>query len=158
MIKKRIWGLFAAGVVSVVLAATLVLSVPTGVLAQDSDGATNSDAKTPPAQMKGTWTGSIDDVKNGTGTLTLDLTQVKATVGGTFNTDWSGQNSPSGSVHGEAQGNKVKLTLVATNQPHACKVSMIGEVLTLDELKGTYHSIIPSRHCKAQGTFDVFLQ
>ncbi len=157
MDKKRIWRLFASGVVSVVLAAALVFSVPTGVFAQDSGG-TSSDANTPPAQMKGTWTGPIIDVKNGTGTLTLDLTQTKNTVGGTFDANWSDQDNPSGSVHGKAAGNKVTLTMVATNQSHACKVKLTGEVLALDEYKGSYHSIIHSIHCQAEGTFDVTLQ
>lgn len=158
MKRTSIRGLLTAATISVVLAAAIVLSAATGVLAQDSDGAASPDAKTPPAQMKGTWTGSIVDVKNGTGTLTLDLTQVKATVGGTFNTDWPNQSNPSGTVHGKANGNQVTVTFVATNQQHACKVKLTGEVLTLDEYKGAYKSILNLPHCKAQGTFDVFLQ
>ena len=145
------------GLCASILTAVFVFSVPSGALAQADDEVV-SDSKTPPAQMAGTWTGSIDDVTNGAGTLTLDLTQIKSTVGGTFSADWASQANPSGTVNGHAKGEKVKLVLTATNQNHACKVRLSGKVLSLDEYTGSYKSIINSRHCKAQGTFDVFLQ
>lgn len=108
--------------------------------------------------MAGTWTGSIDDVRNGAGTLTLELTQIKSAVGGTFSIDFPSDGSPSGTVKGDAKGEKVKLELTATNQNHACRVRLTGKVLSLDEYKGSYKSIIDSRHCNAKGTFDLFLQ
>jgi len=158
MTRKRLSVLLTTGAISAVLAAAMILAGPSHASAQDDDSVASPDSKTPPAQMKGTWTGPINDVKNGAGTLTLDLTQVKTTVGGTFSADWSNQNNPSGSVHGKANGNKVTLTVAATNQSHACKVQFTGEVLTLDEYKGTYKSLVHSAHCKAQGDFDVTLQ
>ena len=63
-----------------ILTVVLVFSAASGARAQADDEVV-SDSKTPPAQMAGTWTGSIEDVKNGEGTLTLNLTQVKSTVG-----------------------------------------------------------------------------
>ena len=147
----------SAGVCASILTAVFVLSLPSGAMAQPDDGVV-SDSKAPPAQMAGTWTGPIDDVKNGEGTLTLDLTQINSAVGGTFSIDSPTENNPSGTVKGDAKGEKVKLELTATNQNHACEVRLTGKVLSLDEYKGSYKSIIDSRHCKAKGTFDVILQ
>ncbi len=139
------------------LTAAILCSAPSAALAQADDATVAPDSQTVPAQMAGTWTGSIDDVKYGVGTLTLDLTQIKSTVGGTFSIEWP-QDSPSGTVKGSAKGEKVKLTVTATNQPHACTVKLTGKVLTLDEYTGSYKAIGNSRHCKAKGTFDVILQ
>ncbi|HVA79876.1 MAG TPA: hypothetical protein VNF29_03025 [Candidatus Binataceae bacterium] len=157
--RSRLSSVLTAGALSAVLAAAMMLAAPSRTLAQDNDNATIADSKTPPAAMAGTWTGSIVDTgKNGSGTatLTLDLSQVKSTVGGTFSI--SGGSNPSGSVRGKVHGNKATLKLSQTNGTHPCKVNLKGEVLTLDEYKGTFNIANPSKHCKAKGTFDIFLQ
>ncbi len=156
---SRLRKVLTAGAFAAILAAPMVLSAPTHALAQDDDDATIADSKTPPAAMAGTWIGSIVDISKGgggTGTLTLDLTQVKSTVGGTFSV--VGAGNPSGSVRGKVTGNKATLTLAQTNKSHPCKVNVKGEVLTLDEYKGTFKAANPSKHCQGKGTFDVFLQ
>ena len=38
---------------------------------------------------------------------------------------------------GSAKGEKVKLTMTATNQNHACKVQLTGKVVSLDEYTGS---------------------
>ncbi|MHB8382357.1 MAG: hypothetical protein ACYDC3_08465 [Candidatus Binataceae bacterium] len=159
MNRKSIWGLLTAGAITGVLAASIMLSAPARALAQDdSTSADIADAKTPPAAMAGTWTGTVvisSKSGGGTGTLTLDLTQVKSTVGGTFNI--VGAGNPSGSVRGKVTGNKVTLKLSQTNKSHPCKVNVKGEVLTLDEYKGSF-ALGHSKHCNGAGTFDLFLQ
>ncbi|MGH7779146.1 MAG: hypothetical protein ACREQR_04880 [Candidatus Binataceae bacterium] len=154
----RLFNVIAAGAIATILTASMVLSVPTRALAQDDDATAVADAKTPPAAMAGTWTGPLVDTgKSGTGTLTLDLTQVKATVGGTFSAT-GGTTDATGSLKGKAVGNKVTILLDQTNQTHPCKVNLKGKVLTLDEYTGTFKSATPSKNCKARGTFDIFLQ
>ncbi|HUY28383.1 MAG TPA: hypothetical protein VMV27_13270 [Candidatus Binataceae bacterium] len=159
MKRSRLSSVLTAGALSAVLAAAMMLAAPSRTLAQDDDSATIADSKTPPAAMAGTWIGSIVDTsKGGTGsaTLTLDLTQVKSTVGGTFSI--SGAGSPSGSVRGKVKGNKATLKLSVTNKTPPCDVNVKGEVLTLDEYKGTFNVAHASKHCHAKGTFDIFLQ
>jgi hypothetical protein len=147
-----------AGAIATALTAAFVLSAPHRARAQD-DGTAVTDSKTPPAQMTGTWVGDIEDKKNGPGTLTLDLTQAKATVGGTFTIVFTNSSdTPSGSLHGKATGNKVNLKLTATNQNHPCKVALSGKVAPIDEYTGKYKALNSSKHCQAKGTFDLFLQ
>ena len=159
MKRSRLSSVLTAGALSAVLAAAMMLAAPSRTLAQDDDNAAIADSKTPPAAMAGTWIGSIDDTSKGGGgsaTLTLDLTQVNSTVGGTFSI--SGGGNPSGSVRGKVTGNKATLKFSVTSKSQPCEVNVKGEVLALDEYKGKFNVVHAAKHCHAKGTFDVFLQ
>jgi hypothetical protein len=150
--------LLTTGAIATALAVTMAISAPHRACAQDS-GTAIADSKSPPAQMAGTWIGNLDDTKNGAATLTLDLTQTTATVGGTFSIVFTNSpDTPSGSLHGKVTKSKASLVLTTTNQSHVCKVGMKGEVAPIDEFKGKYKALNPSKHCQAKGTFDLFLQ
>jgi hypothetical protein len=157
------FGWIATGAFAVTMAASIVLSASPRALAQDDTETSSPDIKVPPAQMAGTWTGDIvisAKAGGGTGTLTLELTQVKTTVGGTFTVSGGGSKSPSGTIRGKVAGDKVTLLASPTSQNHPCHVHFKGVVLgpAFDEYKGSFSSIVHNQHCNVAGTFDIFLQ
>ena len=123
-----------------------------------SDSATSSaDAKNPPPDLAGTWSGNIKDEGDGSGTLTLQVTQNKSKIGGLFEIETNSQGSFGGDIaSGSVNGNKgtVKFKFeVAKDCAPKVKATLSNGNTTMT---GSYFQ--NTKHCKANGTFSVSLE
>jgi hypothetical protein len=134
------------------MSAALILG-PRAAPAQDAD---SPDARIKPVviQVAGTWSGTLESGFDGTGTLSLHLTQNKAKISGSFTLLATNSNA-SGTLKGKISGNEVALTLKNTgNQPH-CTAKIIATIDD-DDLMGAY-VLEGGKQCKGTGTFDLSL-
>ncbi|MGO9605265.1 MAG: hypothetical protein ACLQAT_18060 [Candidatus Binataceae bacterium] len=135
----------------------------TAVHAQEADDSGIDDAKTPPAitQVAGTWTGTDTgsfEVGGGqqpaSGPMTLDLSQNKKTVDGTF-TLTTTDETPGGSAAGKITNDTLMLRIHATmGTTHDCTAAVVATV-DGDTMSGTFLVQGPQKYCKAKGTFDL---
>jgi hypothetical protein len=111
---------------------------------------TSVDAKTPPPDLAGHWEGSVKDSGFGQAEITLDLTQKKSKIGGT----WDILDHFSGTIaSGSVNGNKGTVSLkFRVNKMCAPKVS---GVLSNGNMTITGHYFSNTKHCHASGTFTV---
>jgi hypothetical protein len=125
-----------------------------------SSDAQSSDAKSPPPNLAGSWSGSLQDNQFGAATLSMDITQTKnkKKIGGTF--DIEGIDTPnfseSGTVaNGSVNGNQGKVTFnfkVSKNCAPKVKATLSnGNTM----MTGSYFQ--KTKHCKASGTFTANL-
>ena len=115
-------------------------------------------AASPDSQMilpvAGTWTGTIDAGPDGSGDLTLTISQSKKKLTGGFTTDLSGGHS--GPLKGNVSGDVVKINLVDTQGQNHCKVMIMATVSGSDMSgAGLVHG---GSHCKGTNTIALTLQ
>lgn len=126
---------------------------PVGVRAQEVD---SPDAKAKPViiQIAGTWSGTSESDFDGTGTLTLHLTQNKTKISGSFTLLATNANA-GGTVKGEIADDVLTLTLKNTSSEPHCIAKIIATVDD-DDLMGAY-LLKGGKQCKGTGTFDLSL-
>lgn len=119
----------------------------------------------PPADLAGTWSGTITSDVAGTGTLQLTITQMsliltppgkgaQEALGGRWSTSFTEPAfDDSGTVTGTAWSANTDLTLALTDSATACEIDLTGSRTAAPSLNGTFMS---SRCAKAQsGSFVV---
>ncbi len=131
--------------------------------AQEADDSEMDAAKTPQpiTQVAGTWTGmdtgsfEVDGGQQpGSGPMTLDLSQNKKTVDGTF-TLTTTDETPGGSVAGKITNDTLMLRFHATmGTTHHCTAAVVATV-DGDTMSGTFLVQGPKAYCNAKGTFDL---
>jgi hypothetical protein len=146
-------------------AASMLLAVlcQTAGRAQDADESSTYEAREtgPITQVAGTWSGTdtLDegDQGSGSGPMTLDLTQHKKTIDGTFSIT-AGDETPVGKLAGKISGNDLTLTFHTTGgTEHKCTAAVMATV-DGDTMSGTFLVKGNHKHCNGKGTFDLQLQ
>jgi uncharacterized protein (DUF2147 family) len=104
----------------------------------DSSGDSSSEAddsesksKTPPPDIAGTYTGTIDDHKEGSGAFTMEITQTGGKLSGSF-FDFFNSGTISGTVTSK---DKVKMRLKVSGK---CGATFHGEFEDGDQISGVY--------------------
>ncbi len=138
------------------LAVSMIVALVLGPRAVRGQDAVSADARANPIiiQVAGTWTGTLDSGFDGTGTLTLRLSQNKAKIGGSFALLATNANA-SGTVKGKISGDELTLTLKNTTSEPQCTMKIIATIDD-DTLMGAY-VLEGGKQCKGTGTFDLSL-
>jgi len=115
--------------------------------AQD-DTAVDADASSPdvaPVNISGSWTGTADDDKHGSGTFTATFTQTdgsKVVVVSPWEVDFSEDTSAGGTGSGKVNGKAVKLVLFDTTISDKCRMDVSAKITVTDdaasEIVGNY--------------------
>ena len=160
----------------------LVLLCITGARAQDADesgvgaaeestqkipGSRSTPHTFPLPQAVGSWTGTdtyVDGGGQGSGSMTLDLTQDGLKIRGTFSLTTSADETAAGSVTGKIithtsttiQPFTLTLTFHRTDG-HDCTAAVVATVggFYLDTMSGTFLFKGNKADCTAKGTFDL---
>ncbi|MGO9603692.1 MAG: hypothetical protein ACLQAT_09895 [Candidatus Binataceae bacterium] len=111
--------------------------------------------------VAGTWTGTdtyMDGAGQGSGSMTVDLTQDVRKIGGTFSLTTSADETATGSVTGKITNTgritKGPSTLILTfhqTNGHHCTAAVVATV----DLSGTFLFKGNKTNCSAKGTFDL---
>jgi hypothetical protein len=141
----------------------LTLLCQTAARAQDADQSSIYEARetAPIAQVAGTWSGTdtLDEGDQGSssGPMSLDLTQHKKTIDGTFSVT-TGDETPVGTLAGKISGNDLTLTFHTTGgTQHKCTAAVVATI-DGDTMSGTFLVKGNHKHCNGKGTFDLQLQ
>jgi hypothetical protein len=142
--------------VAVTFAASSMLLATLGLTAaRAQDAEPNTSAIT---QVAGTWTGTDSQGGMVQGPMTLDLTQVSKSIGGTFSLTTDGE-TPSGKVNGHISGDNLKLNFHATmGTKHNCVaavVATVDETVMPPTMEGTFVVKGSKKHCKGIGSFSL---
>ena len=110
------------------------------------------DTKSPPPNLAGQWTGSVDDSSFGPADLTLDISQRKSKLGGT----WDISGFASGTIAaGTVNGNK-GVVRFKFKLNRFCAPQVVGTLSNGNTtMSGSYFA--KSRTCNAAGTFTASL-
>ncbi len=165
---KRQAGLIRIAGVSVaalLLGSAAVLTVPRTIHAQndsavssatddsnaiDSDADANSadyaaspDVATPPPTIAGSWSGTADDKRLGSGSLSLSLTQATKAIAVTiWEVSFPNDSSAGGTGSGKLNGKALRLVLSDPTISSKCTMEVSSKVIVnsgvADEIKGTY--------------------
>ncbi|HKN01594.1 MAG TPA: hypothetical protein VJX23_13845 [Candidatus Binataceae bacterium] len=167
---------FSIGATTGILAASsilLALLCITRACAQDADESGIDAAEESPQEIPGyshtgpvppvfgTWTGTdtyVDGGGQGSGSMTLDLTQNVRKIRGTFSLTTSGDETATGSVTGKITNTgriiKGPATLILTfhqTNGHHCTAAVVATI----EMSGTFLFKGNKTNCSAKGTFDL---
>jgi hypothetical protein len=112
----------------------------------------SSEPSVAPPDLKGMWSGLIDDNTFGSSTFTIDITQKKSKLKG----NWMISAGGSGTFVGKVKSDGVSLTFKFKQKHSKCKVAAEGTLTTATEIQGTY----TSKKCggASTGMFDLTLQ
>jgi hypothetical protein len=114
------------------------------------DTAEAPDAKTPPPDISGSYSGPADDHRHGAGTISAMISQTGAVLSGTWETDIHG--GASGTLTGTVKSNgSVKMRLTIGGH---CGLNVHGIFEHGDEITGVYHVSGCGRKPDF-GTFDI---
>ena len=138
----------------------LALLCLTGARAQDADESSAANTSTV-VQVTGTWTGTDTEGGGSPGPMMLILTQNGKSIHGNFSVT-TGDNTPTGNVHGKISKDNLKLTFVSTGGAnHACSAKVLATVdptAMPPTMTGTFHVIGNKQHCKGSGDFNLTQQ
>jgi hypothetical protein len=110
------------------------------------------DVKTPPPNLAGEWTGTVDDKGFGTADLVLEISQVKSQISGTWNIIGEfGGVIAAGSVNGKTGKVTFKLKVSKTCAPK------VNAVLSDDNTTMTGSYFAHTAHCHASGQLTASL-
>ena len=112
----------------------------------------SSDPSVKPPDLKGMWSGPIDDAQFGSATITLDITQKGSKLKG----DWMTTSGGGGTFIGKVKSDGASLSFKFKQKRGKCKVTSEGTLASATEIQGTY----TSKKCggASTGTFDLTLQ
>lgn len=121
----------------------------------DSPEAVSPDRKSPPPNLAGSWSGTGQDALFGATTVSLDITQKKSIIGGTFDVSGPGGGQEGTITNGTVNGNKgtVKFNLRAGKNCAPAATATLSNGNTT--MTGSYFK--NTKHCHANGTFTVDL-
>ena len=149
--------IFSAWVSGVILAATASVALMSSTAhAQTGRGISASEAAAarkppppPPIEIGGTWDGTIQDSKNGPGTVSLTFTEKGSKTKGALKGTWTvsypdtapeGAINDVGTITGSVVGSAVAITLVPRKGDALgnCKLIFNSTQATQDSIMGTY--------------------
>jgi hypothetical protein len=112
----------------------------------------SEDVKTPPPNLAGEWTGTINDKGFGDADLVLEISQVKSQISGTWNIiDHFGGVIAAGSVNGKTGKVTFKLKVAKTCAPK------VNATLSDDNTTMTGSYFANTKHCHASGQLTASL-
>lgn len=118
-------------------------------------GCASSSDSTPPIDIGGSWTGTIQDSIGGAGNFSITISQSGASVTGVWSSTFSNSNfNNGGSTSGTVDGNSVTFILSPSN-PRSCPFNAIGTI-SGNQITGNYAAF----NCTGAitGTFSVTRQ
>jgi len=108
----------------------------------------DSEPQTTPPNIAGTWAGTVNDHKLGSGALSFSITQNGSKLNGTYSSDFGG-----GKLKGKIKANG---SIAAALKIRGSCVLAAHGMLAGNEIMGVYHAAGCPR--STHGTFDVFFQ
>jgi len=151
---KMTWGLsaWACAIIVGVAANALIASAAQagwGTSPEQSAAAAKKPPPPPPLQIAGTWNGTIQDSKQGTGSFSITFTEKTAKTKATLKGSWTisflnGSDGPIndvGAMTGSVVGSAVAITLKPSRGDALgnCKLIFSSVEAAVDQISGTYH-------------------